>query len=154
MDVRAEIDGKYKAIELHVCNYELTEEVLELIRDLRDSYERSLVGTDEWGNHCMLGFSKIISAYAEGQKVFVRTEEGPYAVQKKLYEVETELGENNFVRISKSEIVNIKKIKSLDMSMTGTIRITMKNGYETYVSRRNVSRIKEKLLSGRQVKQA
>ncbi len=154
MDIRTEIDGKYKAIELHVCNNAMTEEVRELVRDLHDICDRSLAGTDEWGNHCMLGFSKIISAYAEGQKVFVRTEEGPYSVQKKLYELETELGENNFVRISKSEIVNIKKIKSLDMSMTGTIRITMKNGYEAYVSRRNVSKIKEKLLSGRQVKQA
>jgi DNA-binding LytR/AlgR family response regulator len=39
----------------------------------------------------------------------------------------------------------VKKIKSLDMSVTGTIRVIMKNDYETYVSRRNVARIKERL---------
>ena len=85
----------------------------------------------------------------EGQRVIVLTGDGRYVVQKKLYELETELGEANFIRISKSEIVNIHKIKSLDLSITGTIRLVMKTGYETYVSRRNVSKIKEKLTKER-----
>lgn len=81
--------------------------------------------------------------------MIVLTGDGRYVVQKKLYELETELGDANFIRISKSEIVNIHKIKSLDLSITGTIRLVMKTGYETYVSRRNVSKIKEKLTKER-----
>ena len=154
MDIRTEIDSRYTTIELHVCNNELTDEVRSIMRELHEIYDRYLSGTDEWGNRCMLGTTQIISAYAEGQKVMVRTSDGVYSVQNKLYELETELGDRNFVRISKSEIVNIKKIKNLDLGVTGTIRITMKDGYETYVSRRNVAKIKEKLLSGRQVRQA
>jgi hypothetical protein len=154
MDIRTEIDGRYTKIELHVCNNELTDEVRGIMRELHEIYDRYLSGTDEWGNRCMLVTARIVSAYAEGQKVFVRTDDGIYSVQNKLYELEKELGESSFVRISKSEIVNIKKIRSLDLSVTGTIRITMKDGYEAYVSRRNVAKIKEKLLSGRQVKQA
>ena len=50
--------------------------------------------------------------------------------------------------------MNIRKIKSLDMSISGTIRILMKNGHETYVSRRNVSKLKERLNEERMVKQA
>ena len=152
MDIRTEIDSRYTTIELHVCNNELTDEVRSIMRELHEIYDRYLSGTDEWGNRCMLGTTQIISAYAEGQKVMVRTSDGVYSVQNKLYELETELGDRNFVRISKSEIVNIKKIKNLDLGVTGTIRITMKDGYETYVSRRNVAKIKEKLLSGRQVR--
>ena len=93
--------------------------------------------------------AEILSAYSEGQRVMVLTSDGRYSVQKKLYELEAELGDANFIRISKSEIVNIHKIKSLDLSITGTIRLVMKTGYETYVSRRNVSKIKEKLTRER-----
>ncbi|MBR5896541.1 MAG: LytTR family transcriptional regulator, partial [Lachnospiraceae bacterium] len=111
-----------------------------------------IAGVDTRGNRCMLNPGEVVSAYAEGQKVMILGTDGTYTVQKKLYELEEELGERNFVRISKSEIVNIKKIKNLDMSVTGTIKICMKNDYETFVSRRNVSKIKERLLSERSVK--
>ena len=154
MDIKSEIDGKYKAIELHVCNDAMTDEVRGLLLELHELYDRTITGTDEWGNRCILKPTEVVIAYAEGQKVFVKTGDKVYAVSKALYELEAELGDRYFVRISKSEIVNIRKIKNLDMSVTGTIKITMKNGHEAYVSRRNVARIKEKLLSERQVKQA
>ena len=51
-----------------------------------------------------------------------------------------------FVRISNSEIVNSGHIDRLDMSLTGTIKMCMENGDETYVSRRYVSKIKDELL--------
>ena len=35
------------------------------------------------------------------------------------------------------------------MSLTGTIKLVMKTGYKTYVSRRNVAKIKEKLTQER-----
>ena len=65
------------------------------------------------------------------------------------WKIEEEYEKLCFVRISKSEIVNYKKIKSLDMSLTGTIKVIMKNGYETYSSRRNVSKLKELLLQNK-----
>ena len=40
---------------------------------------------------------------------------------------------------------NYKRIRSLDLGLTGTIRVIMKNGYETYSSRRNVAKLKELL---------
>ena len=150
MRIKPEIDEKYKAMELHVCNFELSEEVRGILRELHEIYDIRLPGTDAYGNRCMLNPAEIISAYAQGQKVMLLGIDGTYTVQKKLYELEEELGERIFVRISKSELVNIRKIKNLDMSMAGTIRIVMKNGYETYVSRRNVARIKNRLLSERQ----
>ena len=154
MNIKAEIDRKYKSIELHVCNDQLTEDVKSIVQELHEIYDKSISGTDERGNHCLLSPGEIISIYAEGQKVMILGTGGTYSVPKKLYELEEELGESHFVRISKSELVNIRKIKKLDMSMTGTIRIIMKNGYETYVSRRNVAKIKNRLLSEREGKQA
>ena len=41
-----------------------------------------------------------------------------------------------------TEIFNLKKIKRLDMSITGTIKVLLSDGTETYTSRRNVTKLK------------
>ena len=92
---------------------------------------------------------EVYSFYSEGQRVIAMDKDKKYVIQRKLYELEEEYGSLYFVRISKSEIVNFRKIKSLDLSITGTIKVIMKNGYETYTSRRNVAKIKEMLIMNR-----
>lgn len=149
MDIKTEINDKYRKIELHVCNNELNDDVKAIVCDLHEMYDMSLSVADSKGNRLLIKPGEIISVYAEGQKVKILGCDDTYTIQKKLYELEAELGESRFVRISKSELVNIKKIKKLDLSMTGTIRLVMKNDYETFVSRRNVTKIKERLLSER-----
>ena len=49
------------------------------------------------------------------------------------------------VRISNSEIVNLDYVTALDLSLAGTIRMTLDHSVNTYVSRRYVKRIKEAL---------
>ena len=149
MKILTETDKKYEEIELHVCNNALTDEVRAIVGELHEIFDSNISGADEKGNKRMLRRAEILSAYSEGQKVIVLTGDGRYSVQKKLYELESELGDTDFIRISKSEIVNVRKIRSLDMSITGTIKLVLKTGYETYVSRRNVAKIKEKLTKVR-----
>ena len=149
MKILTETNNKYKEIELHVCSNALTDEVRAVVGELHEIYDYNIPGTDEIGNKRMIRRAEILSAYSEGQRVMVLAGDGRYTVQKKLYELEAELGDANFIRISKSEIINIRKIKSLDLSITGTIKLVMKTGYETYVSRRNVAKIKEKLTKDR-----
>lgn len=47
--------------------------------------------------------------------------------------------------ISNSEIINFNKVENLDLNITGTIKITFKDKYVTYASRRNIKKIKEYL---------
>ena len=56
--------------------------------------------------------------------------------------MEEKLDKTRFVRISNSEIVNLRKIKRMDTSITGTIKMYLEGEIETYVSRRYVSKIK------------
>lgn len=153
MIIKTRIDAQFKEPELHVCNHEVNAQVNEIVRDLHEMYDRGIAAADTRGNRLILSPREIVSVYAEGQKVMIRGEKELYTVQKKLYELESELGDRHFVRISKSELINIGKIKRMDLSITGTIKLVMKNNYETFVSRRNVSKIKERLLSERQVKE-
>ena len=74
-----------------------------------------------------------------------QTAGGVYDLRERLYELEGKLDRHTFVRISHSEIVNLKKVAALDLSLTGTIRMTLAGGTVCYVSRRYVKKIKEAL---------
>ena len=58
---------------------------------------------------------------------------------------EEQLTKHSFVRISNSEIINLKKVRNFDLSLSGTICVTLSDGTATYVSRRYVSKIKQVL---------
>ena len=148
MQIKSEINEKYRELEVHVCHEVMNEEVKSVMGQLHALFDASLTGTDEVGNRCVIKPAEVISFYAEGQRVMAMDDKKKYVISKKLYELEKEYEPLCFVRISKSEIVNYKKIRSLDVSLTGTIKVIMKNGYETYTSRRNVSKLKELLLRG------
>lgn len=66
----------------------------------------------------------------------------------RLYEFE-ELSENcgwtDFIRISNTDIVNFSKITSLDMSISGVVKVNLINGSKTVISRRFVTKIKKQL---------
>jgi len=87
--------------------------------------------------------------YADGKGVSAQTGEEVYSVRLRLYELEERLDPKRFVRISNSEIINFKRVTAVDLSLSGTIRMTLDGGVTAYVSRRYVKKIKETLNLGR-----
>lgn len=87
----------------------------------------------------------ILRFYGEDKEVRAETLDGVYTMRQRLYALEERLAGRRFVRISHSEIVNLDQVTALDLSLTGTIRMTLRGGAVTYVSRRYVKRIKEVL---------
>lgn len=77
-------------------------------------------------------------------KTFLYCESDVYEIKQKLYELE-ELRINDFLRISKSVIVNLGKIKSLIPSMSGRLEATLRNGERVIISRQYVSELKRNL---------
>ncbi|MED9904979.1 MAG: LytTR family DNA-binding domain-containing protein [Lachnospiraceae bacterium] len=53
--------------------------------------------------------ASIYRIYSANQKVFAVTDKGEYILRSRLYELESRLEKDNFVRISNSEIINLKK---------------------------------------------
>ncbi len=84
----------------------------------------------------------IIRIYAEDGKIFASVNSKEYILRQRLYELEEQLNKYSFVRISNSEIINLKKVRNFDLSLSGTICVTLSDGTATYVSRRYVSKIK------------
>lgn len=94
----------------------------------------------------LLPQEKFLKFYTDGKGVSAQTGEGTYAVPLRLYELEEQLDKSRFVRISNGEIVNLDKVTAVDLSLSGTIRMTLEGGVYAYVSRRYVKKIKETLM--------
>lgn len=77
-------------------------------------------------------------------KLYAVCETQKYLLKKRLYIVEQML-DDNFIKINQSSIANIHKIKKFDVSINGTLKVVLKNGYSDYVSRRNLKSVKERL---------
>ncbi len=63
----------------------------------------------------------IIRIYAAGGKTFASVSNKEYILKQRLYGLEEQLTKQSFVRISKSEIINLKKVRNFDLSLSGTI---------------------------------
>ncbi len=141
MKIKLDIDKKYKELEIHICNEERNADVHNTYQLIKDMFEITLKAYAR-GETFLLQGNEIIRIYAQKQKVWAVTEKGVYGLHARLYELEEQLGSRNFLRISNSEIVNIKKIKRLDTSLTGTIKMYLDGDEQAYVSRRYISKIK------------
>ncbi len=79
------------------------------------------------------------------QKVFAYCKSEVYQVKSKLYELLDELPGWKFVRVSKSVILNLNKIKSLTPAFSGRYEALLKNGEKVIISRQYVGSLKESL---------
>ena len=146
MKLNINIDVGAKEPEILITTAHMTEDVnrvVEFVSRLDDS--PTILSGIRDDKVELLDYDAIIRFHAEEGKVFARTERGLYQIRLRLYEVEERLDNGKFVRISNSEIVNLKKVKSLDLSFVGTICMELSNGEVSYVSRRYVSKIKKVL---------
>ena len=142
MKLELNIDEKVKETLVVVSANKIDKEVQNLINYIEYSSEY-LIGIVE-DKASIIDIDEIIRVYIEDRKTFVVTLKDTYVVKKKLYEVEN-MVTRNFIKISQSEIANIKFIKNLDFSNIGTIVIKYKNSDISYVSRRMIKEFKLKL---------
>ena len=97
----------------------------------------------------LLQQSDFLRFYTEGKGVCAQTRDKHYTVRLRLYELEEQLDPLRFVRISNSEIINLDAVTAVDLSLTGTICMTLDGRFSSYVSRRYVKKIKEVLTRKR-----
>ena len=145
MKIKYDIQEKYQEIEIHLCNHERSAELLEL-RGVLESVLGTKIKVHKNQEYKTVVPAEIVRIYSQNKRVHVRTQDECYEVNDRIYALEERLQDRGFVRISNSELVNIRQIEKMDMSYVGTIKMHLKNGDETYVSRRYMKQIKEVLL--------
>jgi DNA-binding LytR/AlgR family response regulator len=144
MEVEIKIDPTCKKPKIIIVTNEASKEINELTKKLSGIEYSNLTGFK--GDEILLIKPEEISRiYTEGQKVAAQINNEKVYLKYRLYELEERLSGTSFIRISNSEIVNFDRVKSLDMSVSGTITLKLMNGEKSFVSRRFIDKIKKYL---------
>ena len=143
MKINLDIDGKYDDIEVIIRAPHLNNDIERMVAMMRMIDMQIAVRRDN--ETVLLDTDKILYVEAVDRKTFVYTNTETYESELKLYELEQELVERDFLRISKQSIVNLRKIKSLKTDVNRKIRITLQNGEQIVVSRMYSDELRRKL---------
>lgn len=141
VNIIVEPDLKEDFVEIHVG--EITNEITQLSEFLKRKGS-IITATDEYERIVVIEEADIVALHAEKKWCRIYTDTANYSCRKRLYEVENMLGAD-FMRISKSIIVNLRKIESVEAVFNGMLLLRMKNGSKKYVSRTYLPQMKEYL---------
>lgn len=141
-------DVKEVKITIECCKVD--DGILQLLNSIKKYEDRNkkLIGISNEETYC-IDKKDILYFESVDRKTFCYTADGIYETAMKLYEIEEQFTSDDYMRISKSAIVNLNNIKSIRPDFGGRILATMENGEKIYISRQYVSVLKKKLGIGR-----
>lgn len=134
-------DGKEDEIIIR-CRH-VDEQLLKLVYALKAGQEKLTAVRD--GKFFQITPGSIYYFEAVDNKVFLYLETEVYEIKQKLYELEKRFAGTDFLRVSKSVILNLAKVKDISPSFGGRFEADMKNGEKIMISRQYVAALKEKL---------
>jgi DNA-binding LytR/AlgR family response regulator len=79
------------------------------------------------------------------KKVFLYREQEVFSSKQKLYELEESLKHYDFLRISKTTIINLSKVKTITPILSGRFEATLINNEKVIISRQYASILKKHL---------
>ena len=144
MDIELVIDEEIEKEKIIIYAKNNNSQITEIINKITNNNDNTIIGYIE-SEAFILNVKDIWSFYTEDNKVYAKMSNKIYKIKYRVYEIEEMVKNFSFIRISNSEIVNIKKIESLNLGITGTVIFKFKDGSITYASRRSISKIKEYL---------
>lgn len=139
-------DSRQQAIKVIITAERLDDQVKELMKRVSDPFDNVFSVYDEKGAVAVLPFDKIISISSDRRKLKVVADNGIFELRSSLQDVEKQLRSSSFIKISRYEIINLHKVAKFDFSISGSLRIEMNNGMQTWASRRNIGEIKKRLM--------
>ena len=138
--VSKDIEESYADIHTN----ELTDNVTKAVSLLESEESSDMLAVRKGSDIALLEFGEVFMLRVEDKQVKVYTENSQYLIKKPLYQVEETLN-NDFVRISKTTIVNLKKIERVAPSLKGMMFIQLKNGLKDNISRKYLPDFKNAL---------
>ena len=124
------------------CN-SMDEKLLNLIYSLKTERDKLTGYTED--KIVKLVPKEIFYFESVDNKVFAYTANGVYEIHKKLYELENDYMNSDFMRVSKSAIVNLAKIAYIRPIFNGRFEAKLKNNEKMIISRQYVTELKKKL---------
>lgn len=122
----------------------ITEEISQAAALLESGIPKDVITVMDSERIIVLHLDEIYMVRVENEKTIVYTKKEKYHSSKRLYELETLLG-NGFMRISKSVLVNLDYLGCVEPSFGGVMLLVLKNGCKDYISRKYLPAFKKYL---------
>ena len=143
MDVEIEQVGRERKEQVLIRCHAVTEEVREIAAFVK-SRQGSLTGTKD-SRQYEIAVSDIYYFESVDGKTFLYTKDQVYETSYRIYELESMLRPKNFLRVSKSMLLNLMKIRSIQPALNGRFAAVLLSGEEVIISRSYVKGLKAAL---------
>ncbi len=132
---------KPEMLEIH-C-HAVSDEVREIVAFVK-SRQGQLSGTIDERQY-EISVTDIFYIETVDNRSFICTKGKVYESKQKLYELEDILKEKHFLRVSKSVILNLMKISSIEPALNGRFTAVLSSGEQIIISRKYVPELKKAL---------
>lgn len=143
MKITIEKNEAYKEPEVLIKCAEVNGEIQEIISCV-SVIGKNLAGEID-GETFFIPLGEIFYFESVEGSIFFYTDKQVYKCQARLYNLEEGLSDTYFVRVSKTSIVNLKKLKSIKREKNARLLGTLANGEKIMISRGYVNDIRRKL---------
>lgn len=143
LKIEIHVDENASDFTISVTCRQLTPEIEKMLASLRMMNHQLTV--QKAGEIYFLELGQVIYMESVDRKCFVYTDEEVYESEFKLYELEQQLGGQDFFRVSKSCLIHLQNVQSLRADINRKIRITMSNGEQIMASRQYADGLKRRL---------
>ena len=143
MKIEIHVDEKATDLEISITCKQLTSDIEKILATLRMMNHQLTAKKDN--EIYLLDVAQIIYIESVDRRCFIYTSDEMYESEFRLYELEQQLEEYGFFRVSKSFLIHLQNIQSLKADINRKIRVTMSNGEQIIASRQYADKLKKRL---------
>lgn len=151
MKVNIDISPDYDEPYVVIYTNQVTDEIQRIADIFSGSSITMITATQNEEDLIVLRPDEIYMVRIENGETVIYGKEQKYYSRKRLYELQQQLG-RQFMQISKSTLVNLSYMESIEPGFSGTLLLKLKNGCKDYVSRKYLSMFKKYLGLQEEVK--
>lgn len=143
MKIEINVVEEAEDLKVSVTCRQLTPDVEKILAALRMMNYQLTAKKD--GEIHLIDIAQVIYIESVERKCFIYTADEVYESDFKLYELEQQLEQYGFFRVSKSFLIQLQSIQSLKADINRRIRITMVGGEQIIASRQYADELKRRL---------
>lgn len=143
MKVNIDISAEYKEPFAVIHTDKVTDEIQRMI-DIFSNSETPVTALQNEEDIVVLQPKDIYMVRVENGDTVIYGARQKYRSRKRLYELGDQLGKQ-FMQISKTTLINLSYMDSIEPGFSGTLLLKLKNGNKDYVSRKYLPKFKKYL---------
>ena len=143
MKVNIDISSEYKEPYAVIYTDKVTDEIQRIV-DAISTSETPITALQNEEDIVVLQPKDIFMVRVEDGDTIIYGARNQYRSRKRLYELAEQLGKQ-FMQISKTTLINLSYMDSIEPGFSGTLLLKLKNGSKDYVSRKYLPEFKKYL---------